>query len=60
MTALASFNLSTFIYIWSVGVYLDGSDGLLAGHLEGVGVLGTQEELHLDAGTRQWKEKEQV
>ena len=35
-----------------VGMYLDSSNGLLTGHLKGVGVLGTQEELHLDAGTK--------
>ena len=37
-----------------VDKYLDGSNGLLAGHLEGVSILGTQEELHLDAG-REYK-----
>lgn len=31
-------------------LYLDLPDGLLSGHLEGVSVLGTHEELHLDAG----------
>lgn len=29
--------------------YLNVSDSLLSGHLKGVSVLGTQEELHLDA-----------
>ncbi len=38
-------NLQTF--------YLDLSDGLLSGHLKGVSVLATQEELHLDAGRNQ-------
>ena len=34
------------------GTYLDSSNGLLTGHLKGVSVLGTQEELHLDAGAK--------
>lgn len=33
-------------------LYLDLSNSLLAGHLKGVSVLGTQEELHLDAGRK--------
>lgn len=36
--------------------YLDLSNSLLAGHLKGVSVLGTQKELHLDA-TEQKKKK---
>lgn len=30
-------------------IYLDLPNSLLSGHLKGVSVLGTQEELHLDA-----------
>lgn len=33
-------------------MYLDLSNSLLSGHLKGVSVLGTQEELHLDAETK--------
>lgn len=33
----------------STTFYLDLANSLLSGHLKGVSVLGTQEELHLDA-----------